>query len=88
MARRVPAGLIDYRLVRRNTVDEFRRGRLGRRDICDAHPELMRAARGIGRPGQPLECPICEESALVLSYLRLRRQPSRPRAASSTPTRR
>jgi len=61
-----PAGLIDYRLVRRNTVDEFRRGRLGRRDICDAHPELMRAARGIGRPSQPLECPICEESALVL----------------------
>ncbi len=61
-----PAGQIDYRLVRRHTVDEFRRGRLGRRDICDAHPELLRAARGIGRPGQPHECPICDESSLVL----------------------
>jgi hypothetical protein len=60
------AGQIDYRLVRRHTVDEFRRGRLGRRDICDAHPELLRAARGIGRPSQPLECPICDEAALVL----------------------
>ncbi|HVF13484.1 MAG TPA: DUF5318 family protein, partial [Acidimicrobiales bacterium] len=44
------AGQIDYRLVRRHTVDEFHRGRLGRRDICDAHPELLRAARNIGRP--------------------------------------
>ncbi|HVF14813.1 MAG TPA: DUF5318 family protein [Acidimicrobiales bacterium] len=59
------AGQIDYRLVRRHTVDEFRRGRLGRRDICDAHPELLRAARNIGRPSQ-LECPICEDAALVL----------------------
>jgi len=58
-------GQIDYRLVRRHAVDEFRRGRLGRRDICDAHPELLRAARNIGRPSQH-ECPICEESALVL----------------------
>ncbi len=60
------SGQIDYRLIRRHTVEEFRRGRLGRRDICDAHPELLRAARGIGRPGHPLECPICEEEALVL----------------------
>jgi len=59
-------GQIDYRLVRRHTVDEFHRGRLGRRDICDAHPELLRAARNIGQPSQPLECPICDESALVL----------------------
>ena len=59
------AGQIDYRLVRRHTVDEFHRGRLGRRDVCDAHPELLRAARNIGRPSQ-LECPICEESPLVL----------------------
>ena len=58
-------GQIDYRLVRRHTVDEFHRGRLGRRDICDAHPELLRAARGIGRLTQD-DCPICDEPALVL----------------------
>lgn len=58
-------GQIDYRLVRRRTVDEYRRGRLGRRDICDAHPELLRAARSVGRYSQQ-ECPICEETPLVL----------------------
>ncbi len=59
------SGQIDYRLIRRHTVDEFRRGRLSRRDICDAHPELLRAARNVGRPSA-LECPICEESPLVM----------------------
>ncbi len=58
-------GQVDYRLVRRHTVDEFHRGRLGRRDVCDAHPELLRAARGVGRSSEQ-DCPICEEAALVL----------------------
>lgn len=58
-------GQIDYRLVRRQTIDEFKRGRLGRRDICDAHPELLRAARGIGE-STTRACPICEEEQLVL----------------------
>ena len=58
-------GQIDYRLVRRHAIDEFRRGRLGRRDICDAHPELLRAARNVGRPSD-VECPICEAGALRL----------------------
>src|SRR5207245_3451809 len=38
-------GQIDYRLSRRHVLAELRRGRLGRPDVCDAHPELMRAAR-------------------------------------------
>lgn len=58
-------GQIDYRLARKHVVDEFKRGRLGRLDICDAHPELMRAAKNVGRP-QGLECPICEEDEVVL----------------------
>lgn len=62
----VAPGQIDYRLIRRHTVDEFHRGRLGRRDVCDAHPELLRAARNVGRPGQTLECPICDEAELVV----------------------
>ncbi len=70
---RMPAGVsggtgasVDYALVRRHAVNEFHRGRLGRRDVCDAHPELMRAARNLGRASGS-ECPICgEEDALVL----------------------
>lgn len=58
-------GQIDYRLIRKRTVDEFHRGRLSRIDVCDAQPELMRAARNCGRPSQ-LVCPICEEEPVVL----------------------
>jgi len=58
-------GQIDYRLIRKHTVDEFKRGRLSRLDVCDAQPELLRAARNCGR-GASQECPICEQQALVL----------------------
>jgi hypothetical protein len=58
-------GQIDYRLVRRRTIDEFRRGRLSRLDVCDAQAELLRAARNVGRPRGDA-CPICEGDALVL----------------------
>ncbi len=57
-------GQIDYRLARNSVVKEFHRGRLSRLDVCDAHPELLRAARGMGAAtGQP--CPICEDDELV-----------------------
>ena len=58
-------GQIDYRLIRKHTVDEFRRGRLSRIDVCDAQPELLRAARNCGRTSEQL-CPICDEEQLVL----------------------
>lgn len=58
-------GQIDYRLVRQHVVNEFRRGRLSRRDVCDAHPELLRVARNVAQPGAG-DCPICEEPTLVL----------------------
>ena len=57
-------GQIDYRLSRRHVLAELRRGRLGRPDVCDAHPELMRAARHMGRPASET-CPICEETDVV-----------------------
>ena len=61
-------GQIDYRLARNSIVKEFRRGRLSRLDVCDAHPELLRAARNIGAPATE-ECPICETPTLVhVSY--------------------
>ena len=61
-------GQVDYRLAKNAVVKEFRRGRLSRLDVCDAHPELLRVAKGIGTPArQP--CPICEEESLVhVSY--------------------
>ena len=61
----VTSGQIDYRLSRRHTVAEFRRGRLSRDDVCDAQAELLRAARNVGRVVDE-DCPICEESPLVL----------------------
>ena len=61
-------GQVDYRLARNSILREFQRGRLSRIDVCDAHPELLRVARGIGEPtGVP--CPICEDPGLVhVSY--------------------
>jgi len=59
------AGQIDYRLARRHVVAEFKRGRLSRRDVCDAHPELLRVARNLGQV-TARTCPICEDADVVL----------------------
>jgi hypothetical protein len=57
-------GQIDYRLARNSVIKEFSKGRLSRLDVCDAHPELLRVARGIGTPAGDA-CPICEDASLV-----------------------
>jgi hypothetical protein len=63
------SGVIDYRLARRAIISEYRRGRLSSTDVCDAHPELRRAATEYSRPTTET-CPICEETSLVLvSYV-------------------
>ena len=62
-------GQIDYRLARRSILAEYRKGRIARHEVCDAHPELARAARECGEPSS-LTCPICEEVNVVLvSYV-------------------
>jgi Family of unknown function (DUF5318) len=62
-------GQIDYRLARNSVVSEFRKGRLSRLDVCDAHPELLRAATNVGQETRE-DCPICEETKVVLvSYV-------------------
>jgi hypothetical protein len=62
-------GEVNYRLARRAVIAEYRRGRLARHEVCDAHPELRRAAREVGEP-TTRTCPICEEADLVLvSYV-------------------
>ena len=57
-------GRVEYRLARNAVIAEFRRGRLSRLDVCDAHPELVRAARHVGVASGET-CPICEEGDLV-----------------------
>ncbi len=57
-------GRVEYLLARNAVIREFRKGRLSRLDVCDAHPELLRAARNLGRPSGE-QCPICEVADLV-----------------------
>jgi hypothetical protein len=57
-------GRVEYLLARNAVIREFKKGRLSRNDVCDAHPELLRAARNLGAPLQD-HCPVCEESGLV-----------------------
>lgn len=76
-------GQVDYRLVRKHILDEFRRGRLSRLDVCDAHPELLRAARNVGE-ARTEDCPICDETALTLvSFAFGPRLPAHGRCISS-----
>ena len=57
-------GRVEYLLARNAVVREFRKGRLSRLDVCDAHPELLRVASNLGKPTGE-ECPICEDDDLV-----------------------
>jgi len=59
------AGQVTYRLARNSVVSEYHKGRLSRLDVCDAHPELVRAAQGVGEETTE-RCPICESVNVVL----------------------
>ena len=62
-------GEIDYRLARQAVLSEFRKGRLARHEVCDAQPELVRAAKECAEPTS-LDCPVCEQTKVVLvSYV-------------------
>jgi hypothetical protein len=56
-------GLVDYTLAKRVVLERFRRGSLDRIDLCDAHPDLLRAAKNIGIP-VPGSCPVCATPSL------------------------
>ncbi|MFN2389128.1 MAG: DUF5318 family protein [Actinomycetota bacterium] len=63
--RRPPASgpVVDYALARRAVLMAVRRGTLGTSEVCDAHPELMRAAKNIGEE-LPEKCPVCSHETL------------------------
>ena len=66
-------------------IAEFRKGRLAHHEVCDAHPELVRAARECGEPSR-IDCPICEETQVVLvSYVFGPRLPPYGRCVTSKP---
>ncbi len=55
---------VEYGVMRESLIAQFRKGRVSKRDICDAHPELLRAARNAGEPSAE-NCPICEDGHIV-----------------------
>jgi hypothetical protein len=46
-------------------INQVRIGRIGRDQVCDAHPELIRAARNVGTLTTTV-CPVCEQTELKL----------------------
>jgi Family of unknown function (DUF5318) len=68
-AARKARGVVDYTLAKRALLREFRGGLLSRLEICDAHPELLRAARYLGAEATR-PCPVCDKDELrLLAYV-------------------
>jgi hypothetical protein len=57
--------VIDYTLAKRAILRDSQRGLQSVNDLCDAHPELVRAARHVGEPTR-VDCPVCGKDKLVL----------------------
>ena len=76
-------GQVDHRLARRHLINEFHRGRLRQDQVCDAHPELIRAAQNVGTPAT-IDCPICGVSELrLVTYVFGPRLPPHGRCVST-----
>jgi Family of unknown function (DUF5318) len=66
---RARLGVVDYTLAKRSLLRDVRRGLLAMTDLCDAHPELLRAARHIGELASR-QCPVCDRDDLrLLAYV-------------------
>jgi hypothetical protein len=62
-------GVVDYTLAKRALLRDARRGLASVLDICDAHPELMRAAKYVGTE-TTRRCPVCDREGLrLLAYV-------------------
>lgn len=76
-------GIVDHRLARRMLINQVRIGRVGREEVCDAHPELLRAARNVGTVTASC-CPICDEPDLrIVTYVFGARLPAHGRCVST-----
>jgi hypothetical protein len=64
-SRRAELNVIDYTLAKRAILRDSQRGLQSVNDLCDAHPELMRAAKYVGEPTR-IDCPVCGKAKLVL----------------------
>jgi hypothetical protein len=62
---RTQLNVIDYTLAKRALLRDSQRGLQSVNDLCDAHPELLRAARHVGEPTR-VDCPVCGKDKLVL----------------------
>lgn len=58
-------GRIDYRMARRALLRDVKVGLRSPREVCDAHPDLVRAGRNVGEPTDDV-CPICDGPGLRL----------------------
>jgi Family of unknown function (DUF5318) len=75
-------GVVDHRLARRHLINEYHRGRLRIDQVCDAHPELLRAAKNVGEQ-TGVTCPICEDEKLrLVTYVFGARLPAHGRCVS------
>lgn len=69
LGKRSQLGVVDYTLAKRALLRDVRAGLLSRFEVCDAHPELMRAAKHVGEPSRR-RCPICDGGELkLLAYV-------------------
>jgi hypothetical protein len=55
--------VVEYGLVRHALLSDLASGVISRDDVCDAHPELVRAGTHLGRPSGE-RCPVCAEGEL------------------------
>jgi hypothetical protein len=62
---RTQLNVIDYTLAKRALLRDSQRGLQSVNDLCDAHPELLRAARHVGETTR-VDCPVCGKDKLVL----------------------
>jgi len=78
-----PRSEVSYLLERNNVLEKYASGETSIHEICDAHPELIRAAHNYAVP-MGGNCPICEEESLVtVSYVFGPRLPSHGRCVNS-----
>ena len=64
-SRRSELNVIDYTLAKRALLRNAQVGLQSVNELCDAHPELMRAAKHVGEPTR-VDCPVCGKDKLVL----------------------